>query len=322
MLSNSISDAVCLLVNERAIEQCNEFKSVWSGFGALLRLSFTDSTNTIVIKSIVEPSNVEHPRGWHSQLASERKLQSYRVEQAFYHDIAKHLSVKTPKCFGVLSEGKHQYLILEDLNQQAFKAIDGTNIDAIKSCLTWLAHFHVEMLASAHHKAVWPQGSYWHLTTRQAEFDAIEDAKLKKYAIIFDQCLRSCDYQTLIHGDAKIANFMQTPDKTCAYDFQYTGTGVGIIDVMLLLSSALESDSLFRYEKTLLAHYKAAFLSHAEKCKVESREAIIKQWLSLYPIAWADFVRFLSGWSPTHWKLHDYAFTQLDIAYTLTCSNI
>jgi len=31
-------------------------------------------------------------------------------------------------------------------------------------------------------------------------------------------------------------------------------------------------------------------------------EAITKEWSDLFPVAWADFHRFLLGWSPSHKK--------------------
>mgnify|MGYP003326683239 FL=1 len=30
-------------------------------------------------------------------------------------------------------------------------------------------------------------------------------------------------------------------------------------------------------------------------------------WRPLYRVAWADFHRFMMGWSPGHWKLSDYS---------------
>ena len=36
-------------------------------------------------------------------------------------------------------------------------------------------------------------------------------------------------------------------------------------------------------------------------------QALQEEWRSLYPIAWADFERFMSGWNPAHRKLTDYS---------------
>ena len=37
-----------------------------------------------------------------------------------------------------------------------------------------------------------------------------------------------------------------------------------------------------------------------------------QQWRALYPVAWADFLRFLQGWKPGHWKIHRYSKRMLE----------
>jgi hypothetical protein len=38
-----------------------------------------------------------------------------------------------------------------------------------------------------------------------------------------------------------------------------------------------------------------------------SCEEVEEDWRPLYRVAWADFHRFMKGWSPGHWKLSDYS---------------
>ena len=44
------------------------------------------------------------------------------------------------------------------------------------------------------------------------------------------------------------------------------------------------------------------------------------EWRELYPFAWADFCRFLSGWSPGHWKLNTYSDQITQVVLDQLCS--
>ena len=93
-----------------------------------------------------------------------------------------------------------------------------------------------------------------------------------------------------------------------AVDFQYVGGGCGIKDVAYFLSSCLDEGELERqaaaWVDAYFAHLRAALAEHAPATDAAALEA---EWRELYPIAWADFFRFLAGWSPAHWKIHGYS---------------
>ena len=80
-----------------------------------------------------------------------------------------------------------------------------------------------------------------------------------------DARLSRCRYQTLVHGDAKIANFCLPPEggSVAAVDFQYVGGGCGMKDVAYFLSSCLEPYELSQKAPPLLDHYFDALRGHA-----------------------------------------------------------
>ena len=125
-----------------------------------------------------------------------------------------------------------------------------------------------------------------------------------------DARLRSSPYQTLVHGDAKLANFCFSADgaTVAAVDFQYVGRGCGMKDGAYLIGSCLDEAACAETESALLDHYFAhlrkALNQHAQTVDHAGLEA---EWRALYPYAWTDFQRFLKGWSPGHWKVHGYS---------------
>ena len=58
-----------------------------------------------------------------------------------------------------------------------------------------------------------------------------------------------------------------------------------------------------RYKSISLSTY-FEYLQGALK---ERNDALEAEWRALYRVAWADFHRFLKGWSPGHWKINSYS---------------
>jgi len=93
-----------------------------------------------------------------------------------------------------------------------------------------------------------------------------------------------------------------------AVDFQYVGGGCGMKDIAYFIGSCLYEDECEKMEQELLDFYFAALKEALiQKEKAIDYEALEANWRELYHVAWADFHRFLKGWSPTHWKVNSYS---------------
>jgi hypothetical protein len=176
----------------------------------------------------------------------------------------------------------------------------------------------------------------------------IEEHDLRAAAPMLDRMLRECPYQTLVHGDAKLANFCfaKKNDAVAAVDFQYVGRGCGMKDVAYLISGTPDEqrhlDGYFRalrdackihrhdvdgLPRSPLAlspssaalpppasHERAANLGlnsatcapsgvdYSGSAQLDCASALEGAWRALYPIACADFYRFMAGWSKAHWS--------------------
>jgi len=122
--------------------------------------------------------------------------------------------------------------------------------------------------------------------------------------------LNSAQYQTLIHGDAKVANFCFSADgqSVAAVDFQYVGGGCGMKDVAYFFGSCLSEDECEAWLDELLDEY---FIVLRQALNARHHDinfdALESEWRQLFPVAWVDFHRFLLGWMPNHWKVNDYS---------------
>lgn len=305
--------------DDSQIVKTETVQSLWSGYGELARYYLPKQRKTIVVKHIEPPNSVNHPRGWNTDISHQRKLRSYEVEVQFYRDFAAQCDdlCRVPKLLASRTRGTSTWLVLEDLNQSGFTLrFSDTSLEWIRHGLRWLAYFHANNMTTTAEN-LWPVGTYWHLSTRPDEFAKMPESALKRFAAIIDTKLNTSQYQTLVHGDAKLTNFCfhQDLNDLAAVDFQYVGKGAGVKDIAYFFGSCFDHEDLFKYADTLLDEY---FLILKKACKhyqvLLSFSELEKQWRTLYPLAWADFNRFLQGWSPGHHKLNSYMNEQTKVA--------
>ena len=300
-----------LQVNHVEEKEC--IQQLWSGYGRIVRFQLDQTEEkSVIVKHVLPPNETNHPRGWNTNFSHLRKLTSYEVEISWYKKYAQYCSdsCRIPKCYHTQNQNEEMILILEDLDASGYaKRIHEAEWKHMQACIKWLANFHATFL---HQKPdeLWEIGTYWHLNTRPDELKVMGDKNLKKAAKSIDQKLNESPYLTFVHGDAKLANFCFAEDgtKVAAVDFQYVGGGCGMKDLAYFVGSCLYEEDCERLETTILDEYFRELKSAVSKQNLEiDWKDLEENWRSLYPVAWADFHRFLKGWSPDHWKINSYS---------------
>lgn len=326
------------MLNDPHITLIEVLQPLWSGYGEIARYYSPLLNTTVIAKSVKPPKQITHPRGWHSSTSHERKLTSYKVEAHFYQKFATQCTntCYVPQIveFSGDTDSAEQILVIQDLQELGFhSATKSLSIAEIKLVISWLAHFHAQFLGNTA-EGLWATGTYWYLQTRLEEFTNMQPSLLKQAASFFDEKLNQAKYQTIVHGDAKLANFCfgainndstafekNSPQDSiklqsvAAVDFQYVGRGVGVKDLAYFLGSCLEEHDLFKYHDELLSHYFTTLVSNCRQYHptIDSFK-LETEWRELYPFANADFYRFLQGWSPGHQKINKYLLNQTDTA--------
>ena len=198
-------------------------------------------------------------------------------------------------------------MVLEDLDNSGFsKRRTSIGWNEVETCISWLANFHATFL---HQKpeGLWETGTYWHLETRPEELEELTDFQLKSAAAAIDQKLSESPFQTFVHGDAKLANFCfsDTGHRVAAVDFQYVGGGLRNERSCIFYRQLHERKRKRTLRSTRILDYYFEKLKNA-LVGVQKAGSILMRlennWRGLYHFAWADFHRFLKGWSPGHWK--------------------
>ncbi len=312
LIDHSLKTYLLSLCNADEIIDISLIQGVWGGYGELFRVTFTGGkVNSVVVKQVNTPRPQSHPRGWNTSLAHQRKLFSYQVESNWYSHYAdsNNENCYSPRCLDAQNSKQKILLVLEDLAEAGYPLVKTeVTLDQAKTCISWLAGFHAQHLQESV-DGLWPTGTYWHLATRPDELDALQDQELKNAAGKIDKILSQCEFQTIVHGDAKLANFCFSEDgkKAAAVDFQYAGKGCGMKDLILFISSCITPDKCFQLESLLVDYYFKALTEALEKTQPQINAGQVElAWRPLYGLAWADFQRFIKGWSPGHWKINDY----------------
>ena len=331
-MNKTLQQTLLNLTHASCVKKTEVIQSLWSGYGEIARFQVDNGcSDTVVIKHVklldqTQMAKPSHPRGWNTDLSHNRKIKSYEVESHWYETFSGQCddACRVPRCYGVSAVENEFLIVLEDLDRSGF-SVRKTKaaITDMQLCLNWLAHFHATFLTSSvtnnaalkntltkHEKGLWSVGCYWHLDTRPDELAALQDKPLKYYAQKIDELLKACPYQTLVHGDAKLANFCFADNgkQVAAVDFQYVGVGIGMKDVAYFIGSCLDGRECEQYAESLLDDY-FQYLHKAmkqNKCSIDST-SVEAAWRPLFSVAWADFHRFLKGWSTEHWKIHGFS---------------
>lgn len=312
-LDQAVIDTILKATEASEVTHVELIQNLWNNYGQLLRIHLSGSnSSSVILKHAKVPVQQNHPRGFGSSLSQQRKIKSYQVETTWYekYNSKNHSDNKslTAQCLDAFQKEGEFFILLEDLKQSGLtETPSNVSFETIKVVLTWLANFHAKFLNSSS-EGLWQVGTYWHLSTRPDELNQLDDQNLKELAPLLDSKLTNCRYKTLVHGDAKLANFCfdKSLSRTAAVDFQYVGGGCGMKDVAYFIGSCMDEDSCEKLESQILDYYFAE-LSNALSHSVVDKKELIDEWRPLYHIAWADFHRFLKGWSPGHWKINSYS---------------
>jgi len=317
-------EPVLTATGARGIGRSEALQSLWGGYGEIRRVELERSKATsadarsVIVKRVAPPSPSRH-WGPAEQRSHARKLRSYAIEMAWYQRFAARLGpeCRVPHALACHFDGAEWLFVLEDLDAAGYESrrhfLDA-RLDtlAVERCLDWLANFHATFLA-VEPEGLWTTGTYWHLDTRPDELGSMTDRRLHSAAATLDRRLKAASFQSFVHGDAKVENFCfqtrgRATSSVAAVDFQYVGGGVGIKDIAYFFGSIWGARACETHAEDALAYYFGR-LSEVigERLTPLAKQALEAEWRALYPVAWADFYRFLNGWAPGHSENHAYS---------------
>jgi hypothetical protein len=316
----SLEERVRLALGAEGAVLGRRIQTLWDGYGEIRRVALDGGNVTSAIVKHVAPKATVRGKISEAALRSHRrKLRSYAVELAFYERYAARCgdACRVPRALHLESLENGWLFVLEDLDVAGFD-LRRTRISEAEttSCLAWLADFHATFLGESP-ESLWKVGTYWHLATRPDELTTLTVEKLKQHARRFDAALSGATFRTIVHGDAKLENFCFTRGSArsskqgggvAVVDFQYAGGGVGVKDLAYFLGSCLATSE---YEANVGRHLNTYFelLERALAARGSGVHfaALEREWRELFPVAWADFYRFLLGWAKDAYPFDAYS---------------
>ncbi|GMH38625.1 hypothetical protein BSKO_06509 [Bryopsis sp. KO-2023] len=197
------------------------------------------------------------------------------------------------------------------------------NREQAEVALGWLARFHASFWGShaASDGELWVEGSYWSLDKRRSDLSRMEmewaktvgsfaqhftgefsdegirslGSRLLGVAGALDQALMPDQYTTLVHGDFKTANMFFKEEDVSVCDFQWTGPGLGVKDVVYMLWTSVDPDVVRDFEAELLNHYHDCLNELLSKRNGFSTAYPKEAFSTHCDFAFLDYVRFLVG---------------------------
>jgi len=253
--------------------------------------------------------------------------ESYKIEKNFYIDefIKNKVNDRQlciPELYHYEENNKLQYMsfFMNDISINYPEHPEAPNVTQAQIALEWLAKWH-SLFWMEHWnwpKSLWKEGTFWVLNRKGKNniqsiphtWNSLIKNINKKYISVVQekgfydfgkrivnaanglyQILNNTRYRTILHGDFKPAN-MFFSNKSCSVcDFQFSGAGVPLQDVVYFLFP----DALMNFsgnEEQLLKHYYDSLIN------IGIDSISYEQCIKLYELCQLDYLRYLleKGW--------------------------
>lgn len=284
---------------------------------------------------VIEPAALPETASDAERRKWERNLQSYGNELAFFTDqriqqaLAEH-GVRVPKVLGSESHPGQRYAILTENLKSQWSTFCVHPAARSPEVLRWLSSFHRAFQGRIPEKhGLWDFGTHVHLKRRPVgELDLLpqsisdfcdafqgEDPFFQRpESRLLGQRLRavaSCVAEeltpkpenmqkiTMVHGDFKGANYFlkNEGEGCCAFDFQWTGPGIGATDLIYLFCGSVEDEIVEDYQTWLKVYH-----SHLNMDQYSLDEFLLDFKLATLDYARWVFAYRLAGDSPEKFR--------------------